>query len=356
MAIEPEPGRRERAGLRHRPAGLSEVLWRAIAAGTPGVGPDGGWESGYTPKSAFVPDTTKTYRFAVPVLRTSGTGNHYWGPAWSTVCNINTTTPEANPYFVATDGLPSNNWVLLVGYVFPAGSTGMTNAGAGIYDMESGALLEVGNNFCWVAAAQDCSTRTYQIYASTGSTTYWAKPVVEVLDGYEAARITYIGEGSVNTPNVASYAITNGAVLASGTTVGSTGSPGASVTVILMIGPTLDVSAEDELDFTVNGVAELTFWSQAALGRVEVFLKYRPPGGSYTEIGTRRRYATPVDIYTNALRVSMDKTEFAFVPGVGEFEYHMECRITWINAAGNSVMCQDDFTADAEWRVVVRKK
>lgn len=333
------------------PRGLQQPLWHCVAAGTAGASADGGWGPGTldtTPKNAFAVDTAQTYRFAVPVRRLSGTGAAYLGPSYSVVCDLNTTTPNANPYFcVSPGGLPLNRWYLMVGYVFPAGSTGLTNAGAGIYDMETGALVAAGTNFCWAAATTECSTRAYQYYASTGAQQRFGYPTVERLDGYQVPDYTYLGAQQV----------TAGDIVDSSTTSGSTGSPGASVTVVPAYGPTIVTTATDELDIVVNGYVELTFWSQAVVGRVEVFLKYRPTaGGAYTEIGLRRRFLTPCDVYTNALRVSLDKVDTAVKPGAGSFDYELECRITWIDAAGSVKQCQKDFDVDfCQWRVTKRR-
>lgn len=340
------------------PKGQPQALWRAVAAGTPSADKDGGWDIGTlatTPRQAFVVDPARTYRFAAAIRRTVGTAAAFWGPA-PVVCALNTATPAANPYFASWAQPADGRWYLYVGYVYPAGSTGLTNAGAGIYDMETGELVQAGTNYCWPADVTECSTRAYQYYATTGATQYFAPPVVEVMDGYEAGRITYIGEAQVDTINVAQAAITEGTTLLSATTTGSTGSPGASVTVILMAGPTLDVG-DDELDFDVSGVADVQFWSQAAIGRVEVFLKWQAGfGNPYTEIGTRRKFATPVDVYTNNTKVSMDKTEAAFIPGPGSKDYFLECRITWIDAAGSTKQCGKGFTADALFKWVRRKR
>lgn len=341
------------------PKGQPQALWRAIAAGTPGADKDGGWDIGTlatTPRQAFVVDPARTYRFACAIRRTVGTAWSYFGPRWYTVCDLNTGTLATNPYFASWTQPADGRWYLYVGYIYPAGSTGLTNAGAGIYDMETGELVQSGANYCWPADATECSTRAYQYYATTGATQYFAPPVVEVMDGYEAGRITYIGEAQVDTVNVAQSAITEGTTLLAATTTGSTGSPGASTTVILMAGPTLDVG-DDELDFDVSGVADVEFWSQAAIGRVEVFLKWQAGfGNPYTEIGTRRKFATPVDVYTNNTKVSMDKTEAAFVPGPGSKDYFLECRITWIDAAGSTKQCGKAFTADALFKWVRRKR
>lgn len=344
------------------PKDLQQAMWQATAVAAGGV--NGGWEigslAGYG-KNAFVVDVRNTCRFALPAYMPLGdSGNWEFGPSFGgVVCTLNTATGEADPRFWAgavTSGM-KGRMCLIVGYVFPAGSTGLTNAGAGVYDMETGALLAAGNNFCWAAAATECGQRAFFTGAgAAGDLVRFGQPSVEVFNGADIGRITYIGEAQVDTPNVAQSAITEGTQLISATANGSTGSPGASVTVILMVGPTLDVG-DDEIDFDVSGVADIEFWSQAAIGRVEVFLKWQAGfGNPYTEIGTRCKFATPVDVYTNNTKVSMDKQEAAFVPGPGSKDYFLECRITWIDAAGSTKQCGKAFTADALWKWVRRKR
>lgn len=341
------------------PKGAPQALWRCVAAGTPGVDADGGWQQGLlstTPKNAFTVDPRSTYRFAVPVLLASGSGSAHFGPATAGVCDLNTGTANANPYFWVGTPPALNRWYLMVGYVFPAGSTGLTNAGAGLYDMETGALVSAGTNYCWAAAAQEGSTRAYLFYATTGATQYFSHPVVERFNGADVGKITYIGGSQVNTPNVASYAITNGAVVDSATGTGSSGSPGASTRVATLWGPTLTTVAGDELDIVVSGVLEDTFWSQAAVAAVELWLTHAPTfGGTQTEFGTRKKFFSPVDEYTNPTRFALDMTG-QLVPGAVTQDYVLRVSIAYKDAAGAAKTCGKDFTADAQWRVVKRKR
>jgi hypothetical protein len=335
------------------PRDLQQALWKCVAAGTPGADRDGGWEEGElssTPSNAFVVNPARAYRFAVPFMRSAGTGEVYWGPGWgwNQVCNLNTSTPASNPYFAFWSGMAANRWYLAVGYIFPAGSTGLTNAGAGIYDMETGALVQAGTNFCWAAGATECSTRAYQFYASTGATISFAPPVVEMLDGYDSGRVTYIGEKQV----------TEGATVAAATSVGSTGSPGSSVRVTTMYGPGIECIATDELQIDVAGVLRETFWSQALYAKVELWMTTSTTYlGTQTEIGggaLRRKFMMPVDVYTATTIFPLDFT-MQLAPGAGTLWYHLRVQITYINAAGSTVQCGKDYTADAEFRIFKRK-
>lgn len=341
--------------------GESMPVWRWDAEASAGAGVDGGWEAGTlatTPKNAFAVDVTKSYRFAVPVRRISGAVSFNWGPSFgNVVCTVNTVTPVFDPRFYV-GALPSaSRWYLAVGYVFPAGSSGQSNAGAGLYDMETGALVAAGTNFCWSAGSTECSTRALIDGADASAYGILAQPQVEVLDGYRAAQITYIGQKQVVTNYLADHSVTSGLIEDSSQVVGSSGSPGASVRVATVWGPTITTEAGDELDINVAGLLNESFWSQAALAYVEIWLTHAPTfGGTQTEFGTRRRYLSPVDTYTvNNTWFSLDM-HGQITPGAVTRDYVLRVSIAYRDAAGAAKQCGKDFTVDAQWRVVRRKR
>lgn len=204
------------------PRGDLQALWQATAAGTPGAGPDGGWvgnfSTGPEPKNEPRVDVSRVYRFAVPVMRMSGSGPVYWGPNDATgadsasVCALNSVTPVTNPYFHATALPASGKWYLLVGFVFPRGSTGVPASAGGVYDMAT--MQRVGDvtNFCWKASVSTMRTRAFQYYASAGAQVRFGKPIVELSDGTEsgwtagprgldgASAVTLVTTGTVTTP------------------------------------------------------------------------------------------------------------------------------------------------------------
>ena len=175
------------------PKGGIVPLWKAESIDdnfndSPISGADGGWHNVNT----FRIDTTKTYRFMVPFIQntiTANTGSFYWGVQGSTVCNLNTTTVNTNPYFHAIGrGVFSlNKWYLAVGFVYPAGSTGVTNTGAHIYDMSTGQIITNGANYCWNSASTSSGSRAYLYYAGAGNIQYFAGPTVELVDGKESS-------------------------------------------------------------------------------------------------------------------------------------------------------------------------
>jgi hypothetical protein len=211
--------------------------------------------------------------------------------------------------------------------------------------METGALLEAGTNFCWASGTTESSTSARFYFASTGATNYWSHPVVEVFDGVDPARLTYIGVQQV----------TAGDIVDSSTTTGSTGSPGSSTRVATLWGPEITTEATEELDIYVSGVLNETFWSQALIAKVQVWLTHAPTfGGSQTEFGTRVKYASPIDVYTNSTNFPLEiKGQIA--PGAVTQFYVLRVSIDYVDAAGSAKTCGKDFTSDAQWRVVVRK-
>lgn len=206
------PGGSNSLVLGQGPSGNSEVLWKAIA-GTGGVG-EGGWDnSAVGGGNYFIADTTKTYRFVVPMFRAAGAdGTVFWGPQGSTVNDLNTGTIEPNPYFISGASPSTGKWFLFVGYVYPYGSASNTNAGAGMYDMTTGQLVVAGNNYQWAAPTSiNTSCRAYQYYSSAGSVTYFDKPQVCVVDGSETPLAALLATGAVsarnplNSGNVSTY-------------------------------------------------------------------------------------------------------------------------------------------------------
>ena len=195
------------------PNGNAEILWKATA-GTGGQ-TAGGWEpTGIG--NTFTVDTTKTYRFCVPIYHAGGTSQSYWGIQQSTVAGLNTTVVNTNPYFAAV-ALPVGTWYLFVGYVFPANSTGNNNDGAGVYNMATGELLATGNNWNWLPGITSTGTRAYQFYASTEAVQFFGKPRVDIADGGEPPLAALLASGSVSgrnkvTANTASTYIANAAI------------------------------------------------------------------------------------------------------------------------------------------------
>lgn len=165
--------------------GITSTLWSMVAGAGGAVAgqDDGGWNGGQYLNAI---DRTKTYRFVIPVIRyTSASGTQYWGIEQSSVCDLNTGNANGNPYFCAAALPKTNTWYYMVGYVFPAGSTGNTHANAGLYEASTGTLIAGGTNYCWHATNGSGAFRAYQYYAQSGAQSAFAKPMVHRVDGSE---------------------------------------------------------------------------------------------------------------------------------------------------------------------------
>lgn len=174
------------------PRGGSDVLWYAGNDTGSSAGAAGGWVT----TSVADLNPAKTYRFVVPIYRIDGSGSSYWGPGDGRVCDLNTSTPNGNPYF-ASGGLTAGRWHLFVGYLFPAGSVGNTHGGAGIYDCTTGALVAGGFNYNQRAGYTDPYHRAYQYYASLGAHQVFGRPMVNLVDGAEPSLREYFEAGAV---------------------------------------------------------------------------------------------------------------------------------------------------------------
>lgn len=176
------------------PKGGDDVVWycREVA----GDGENGG---GWDAVNTLNLDPTKTYRFAVPIYKRDGAGGGaFWGPQSGSVCYNNSTAPHDNPYFAWTqrDNLLSDRWYLFVGFIYPQGSTGNTDASAGIWDCKTGQKFADGWNYCHAPGGAR-GHRAYQFYAGVGSTQLFGRPMVNLVDGTEPSLREYFAPDAV---------------------------------------------------------------------------------------------------------------------------------------------------------------
>lgn len=164
--------------------------------------PAGGWNGGQM--APLDPD--KTYRFVIPIA-TLGSGlpdgvtrTSYWGTGG--VCELNTGSENTNPYFAIASNLPTNKWHLFVGFLFPRNSIGKTHAGAGVWDMTTGAQVIGGVNYCFHPDGRQPTHRAYQFYATNGAYQAFGRPVVECVDGSESS-LTWLSNADATTKAVA---------------------------------------------------------------------------------------------------------------------------------------------------------
>lgn len=169
------------------PWGLTDVIWDVSNQDATSDG-DGGFHS-----PNFTPDVTKLYRYSVFMKRkVIGNGSSYLGPHsnWSStpgqfILNRTGAAENINPYWVASGwwGNP-NQWYLIVGHVFPAGSgSGSAHPDTGIYDM-TGTKISGLSDFMWAPTNTFSFLRSYLYYSTdTATNQQFYQPRVDICDG-----------------------------------------------------------------------------------------------------------------------------------------------------------------------------
>lgn len=166
------------------PWGLPDAVWdvsnQDVASDADGV-----WNT-----SNFSIDNTKIYRFSVFVRRnTIGNGSYYFGLHGypDSVLQRSSGAANSNPYFTSRAWWGNvNQWYLVTGYVWPAGSgTGASTVDSGIYEMGGTKILSC-SDFVWQTTTTSSNHRSY-LYYSTDTTTnqQFYQPRVDIVDGAE---------------------------------------------------------------------------------------------------------------------------------------------------------------------------
>lgn len=281
------------------------------------------------------------YRVKASVRQLSGTGAFYLGLVGvaadgSTFVNTVGDASHASQHYVEGSGaVPGSSWTTFVGYARGRASTGASPLLAN--PSAAGALHE-DVRYIRPAIVANYPAETGQCEVSFIS--------IERLGG------------SIGTAQLGPAAASAGSITSSSETTGSTGSPGASVSVFTMYGPGITCEAGDELNITVSGFANFTFWSTPAIGKVRLYFKTSPSdlgGGGTTERGTRLQFPVPVANSAIATDIPMDHV-LQYVPGAGTLYYHLDVRIEWYDSAGSAKTCADDFVANLQWHIVRRKR
>lgn len=150
---------------------------------------DGGWNT-----STFSVDNTKLYRFSVWVKRNVlGNGNFYLGcngyGSINGVYSLNGVN-NTNPYFYVGSNLfinRLNEWLLVVGYVYPHDYTGTDNhPESGIYQIDGTKIASSITCFKWRPETITAAHRTYLYYSTLPEThQLWCYPRVDVCNGSE---------------------------------------------------------------------------------------------------------------------------------------------------------------------------
>lgn len=166
------------------PWGASDIIWD-VSNQDVASDADGGWNG-----SNFNVDSTKMYRFSVFVRKkTIGDGSFYLGTDGypDAVLNRSNGASNANPYFCSRSWWGSaNQWYLVTGYVWPAGSgVGASMTDSGIYTL-SGTKIASNSDFMWQSTTTSSHHRSYLYYSIDVTTNQqWYQPRVDVVDGTE---------------------------------------------------------------------------------------------------------------------------------------------------------------------------
>lgn len=157
------------------PFGTTDVVWD-VSNQDAGSDADGGWNTNNN--GLLVIDPTKMYRFSVWVRRkTIGNGSFYlgvYGLNGTTnvgVLNRSNAANNTNPYFTSRSWWGNTNqWYLVVGHVWPAGSgAGSVHPDSGIYTT-TGVKVTTTGDYVWRTDNNRTLHRSY-LYYSTDTTT-----------------------------------------------------------------------------------------------------------------------------------------------------------------------------------------
>jgi len=167
------------------PFGVSTVVWDSPSNDAI-TNPDGGWDGG----SVSI-DNTKMYRFSVWIRRrVIGNGSYFLG------CNVGVLNRSDglinnNAYFSGgawPASIVADQWMLVVGHAWPAGSgTGTNHVNSGLWNTSgtqfSGATL---GDVVWQTTSTSASLRSY-LSNSFDTTTrqQWYQPRIDLCDGTE---------------------------------------------------------------------------------------------------------------------------------------------------------------------------
>lgn len=165
------------------------VVWEARPEGIDASGADGGWNGSY-----FAIDNTKMYRFSVWVKRNSNAdGRFYLGLNAAGTSNLllnrtNITSTTTNPYFwTSITGFNIDEWELVVGHVWPAGTqTGSNHSDSGRYRVSSGRVGNISTDYVWHEGNTSSRHRAYLYYsANAAQRQQFVYPRVDLIDGTE---------------------------------------------------------------------------------------------------------------------------------------------------------------------------
>lgn len=278
-------------------------------------------------------DPNALYRVKARIRRTAGSGTVYVGVCGFladgvTLCNYTGSASLSNQFFIAAASAAlGSSWTTYEGYFSGSAATGDNTPHADPND----------------PAALHTNVR-------------YVRPVL-LANYFELAGITEVDYVVVDkirlTDDLGPYSVTGSEIVDSSETVGSTGSPGASGVAGSFVGPTITTAANEEIDFHISCTHTQTYWSQAALAKIQIWLE--ADGVELTDI-PRKKFPLPLDAYAAGDVFGFDYTAPAVAPGAATTDFRLRYLISYVDAAGSAKLCAKDFTASAQWRGVRRKR
>jgi len=172
------------------PWGNSTIVWEG--GNDVDNNADGGWNT-----ARFDIDHTKTYRFSVWINRKviGANGRAYLGSRGYGGVNglerVSDGSLQTNPYFWYSTIPPStfdeDQWVLIVGHVFPSNSTGTSNhPDSGKYTLCDGRIGNTLVDYRWLPETLESVHRNYLFYSTdTDVRQQFLYPRVDIVDGTE---------------------------------------------------------------------------------------------------------------------------------------------------------------------------
>lgn len=224
-------------------------------------------------------------------------------------------------------------------------------------ELRRGASWAAGVPLTGSSATESSSNEYLWAWPAQGSYTVWAKHFDTSGNASATAAslaVTVSAAIGVDTSGIQSGAVTGSTITNTSTTTGT--SAGSSVIAGFYVGPPVTTTATDQLDFTITGQHRQELYFQASLLRVEIWMERQAStGGAYVEFGKRRIFTLSPEHYSLVTYIPIDQLGVD-VPGAGTWDYYVQYRVTSLDAAGSPVAAQGDYTADAQWRVVTRKR
>jgi|GEM_PF-2703459 len=273
------------------PWGNNTVVWEARPQATSNA--DGGWNS-----SRVDVDNTKLYRFSVWVNRKviGDNGRFYLGTrGYGTTNGVkrrsNGSTLE-NAYFYYSNpptAMPEDEWMLVVGHVYPSADSGTSNHNdSGLYTTSEGNVGNIYNDYQWLPETTESLHRTYLFYCTdTDVRQQWVYPRIDVVDGSEPSIDDLLSGFDVNAGlgNGADWEWYTGSC--GGASIGS----GTSITVNPNVTTTYYVRGEGDcgnsdcqsITVTVNNPPSATAINDGPLtcANPSVILSAGPAGATY---------------------------------------------------------------------------